>query len=227
MNISIIIFCHNERDNIENVILSVQKVTDVISDNYEIIVVDDGSTDGTTEKIKAIKHIQAIYLPVNEGIGKALRTGYSTASKEFVCAVPGDGQFDVNELSQIKPFGTKTFYSFFRPHTNYTPYRKFLNLSNRLFNRLFLGIKLQDVNWIKVYRKDQLELVNIELNSSIIESEICAKLISLGCNPIELPSIYHDRKSGESKGGNWKTLSMVIREMLSLFLVVRRFKRKL
>jgi dolichol-phosphate mannosyltransferase len=157
----------------------------------------------------------------------ALRTGYAASSKEFVCAIPGDGQFDVQELSNIKPFLTKSFYSFCRPETNYNLYRSFLNQSNRVFNSLLLGLNMKDVNWIKVYRREQLEFVNIELKSSIVESEICAKLIKAGCTPVELPSLYRERKSGDAKGGNWKTLKLAIGEMFSLYLVVRNFKKQI
>ena len=174
MNISIIIFCYNEKDNIEKVILKTFEVANQLSDSFEVIVVDDASTDGTTAVIKNYPNVTSITHSVNKGIGMALRSGYKAATKEFVCAVPGDGQFDLSELLKVKPFTAETFYSFYRPTTNYNSYRKFLNLSNRLFNRLCLGIQLNDVNWIKVYRKSQLELVHIELESSIIESEMAS-----------------------------------------------------
>lgn len=230
MNISLIIFCHNEEDSIADVIQSCLNMLRSFSGFYEIIIVDDGSTDKSSQLIDKIvkenSHMRYIKHKRNVGIGMALRSGYDDAKKEFVCAIPGDGQFNVSELLEVKPFGFDTFYSFYRPQTNYTPYRKFLNFSNRIFNCIFLRIQLKDVNWIKVYRKDQLEFANIKLKSSIVESEICAKLIKSGCKPIELPSVYYKRKSGDSKGGNWKTLSLVIREMFSLYLVVRGFRKQ-
>ena len=227
MNISIIIFCHNETDNIESVIRATQQTAALISTNFEIIVVDDGSTDGTGEKIKNIKGIHCITHKINQGIGMAIRSGYDAATKEFICAIPGDGQFDVNELKQVPAFPFNTFYSFYRPKTNYNPYRKFLTHANRFFNRVFLGIRLKDVNWIKVYRKDQLNFVGYQLKSSIVESEICAKLIKAGCTPMQLPSQYLDRTSGESKGGKWKTLSKTIFEMYALYSVVKKFKKRI
>lgn len=230
MNISIIIFSYNEGGNIKRVIDAAFSVLNTFGSSYEIIVVDDGSTDDTltvvapflqdSGRFRYIKHQQ------NSGIGMALRTGYAAAQKEFVCAIPGDGQFDVNELLHLKPFSNANFYSYYRPQTNYSFYRSILNLANRQFNRILLGIQLNDVNWIKVYRKEQLDFVSAELKSSIIESEICAKLIKAGSVPIELPSVYHERKAGVSKGGSWKTLRHVLIEMYQLFNVTRKFKKR-
>ncbi len=229
MNISVIIFSYNEAGNIKGVIDAAFEVLNELADSFEIIVVDDGSSDGTDDivapylknngQLRYIKHQK------NSGIGIALRTGYDTAQNEFVCAIPGDGQFDVKELLSIKPFGNNTFYSFYRPQTNYSFYRTVLNQANRQFNRVLLGITLKDVNWIKVYRKEQLQFVAAELKSSVIESEICAKLIKAGASPVELPSVYHERKAGLSKGGSWKTLKKVLLEMYALVMVTRRFKK--
>lgn len=230
MNISVIIFSYNEACNIKGVIDTAFDVMNRLATSFEIIVVDDGSTDDTanvvTPYLQKPEHFRYIKHQKNAGIGIALRTGYDAAKKEFVCAIPGDGQFDVRELLSIKPFGNQNFYSFYRPQTNYSFYRSVLNQANRQFNRLLLGIKLKDVNWIKVYRKEQLLFVAPELKSSVIESEICAKLIKAGARPIELPSVYHERKTGLSKGGSWKTLRKVLLEMYTLFMVTEKFNKR-
>ena len=127
----------------------------------------------------------------------------------------------------VKPFLFKNFYAFYRPETNYNFYRKLLTLSNKFFNSMILGIRMKDVNWVKVYRKDQLDYVNPELKSSLIESEICAKLIKAGCVPIELPSIYRQRNTGLPLGGSWKTLRKAIEEMYDLYETVSNFNREI
>lgn len=85
---------------------------------------------------------------------------------------------------------------------------------------------MRDVNWIKVYRKEHLDFTQPQLTSSIVESEICAKLIQSGVLPIEIPSVYHPRKTGQAKGGSWNTLRKVLSEMRALYNVTHNFRAK-
>ncbi len=228
MRISIIIFCYNERDSISKVVTDTLLYLKKISKDYEIILVDDGSTDGTKEICseieKNVRFVRLISHEKNLGIGMALKNGYRNVSKDYVCAVPGDGQFDLKELLLIKPFEDNMYYSFYRKKTNYTIYRKSLTWLNRIFNQHFLAIYLRDVNWIKVYKKSHLSLTKPELSSSLIESEICAKLHKCKILPIEIPSNYLSRENGLAKGGNWNTLRKAMLETTKLWWVVYNFK---
>ncbi len=199
-----------------------------ISDDFEIIIVNDGSTDETARECEQLLYVHSFVKLIthskNMGIGMALRSGYSAASKEYVCAVPGDGQFNVDELRQVKPFPLNIYYSFYRPQTHYSIYRMCLTWGNRLFNQHILAVYLRDVNWIKVYRREHIAMANPQLHSSLIESEICAKLYKSEIMPIEIPSDYLPRNSGKSKGGGIKTLRMALRETLKLWWVVFKYK---
>lgn len=228
---SIIIFCYNELGSIEQVVEDSLKFlhTHATADS-ELIIVDDCSIDGTTEKCMDLANlhpqIQLICHPVNMGIGAALRSGYHTASKEVVCAIPGDGQFEVWELAKVIPFNPDCFYSFYREANNYGLFRKLLHYGNKYFNLLVLGFFLKDVNWIKVYSLEQLNLCKCRLHSSLIESELSAKLIKAGYKVVELTSEYKPRVYGNPKGGSFKTILLAFRETLKLFCEVKRFKGK-
>ncbi len=228
MEIALIIFCYNEEGAVANTISSAKMFLERFADRFQIILVNDGSVDNTmkicSEFCFSDKRISLINHERNVGIGMALKSGYEFAEMEYVCAIPGDGQFDIYELSAIKPFTNKVFYSFYRTQTNYSFYRKSLTRFNRLFNQHALGIYLRDVNWIKVYRNEQLNAIKPELTSSLIESEICAKLYKSGITPIEIPSKYLNRKSGVSRGGSWFTLKKAIADIAKLWIVVIRFK---
>jgi len=228
MKFSIIIFCYNEGGNVSKVIPAVVNLMEEIAEDYEIIIVEDGSTDNTYEVCQkfAAQHpkIQLIKHAANLGIGMALRSGYQRAKFTYVCAVPGDAQFNVNELKQVTPFGPDTYYSFYRLQTNYNFYRAFLSWSNRLFNQHVLGVYLRDVNWIKVFHIEHIRNINIELTSSLVESERCAKLYQCKIMPIEIPSHYLPRNYGKAKGGNWKSFKGALSEMFQLWWCIVKFK---
>jgi glycosyltransferase involved in cell wall biosynthesis len=231
LNWSIIIFCYNEAGSLADTVTRCHDFLRLSASAFEIIIVNDGSIDKTRHVCDALTEtynsVKVINHATNLGIGAALKTGYRKARFQYVCAVPGDGQFDPRELTLVKPFELDVFYSFYRKKNDYNLYRKGLTVFNKLYNRLLLGINLQDVNWIKVYRREQLNFVDIQLNSSILESEICAKLIKSGSVAIEIPSVYQKRTSGEPKGGSWKTLKKAISETWLLFWAVKNFKTQI
>ena len=128
MKLSIIIFCFNEAGTLKQLVHDTKNVLKHIATQSEIIIVNDGSTDDTKiiGDTLSVEHSDVIIIhhQQNKGIGMALQTGYAAANLDFICAVPGDGQFDVRELLQISPFDDSRYYSFYRIKTGYSVYRK-------------------------------------------------------------------------------------------------------
>jgi glycosyltransferase involved in cell wall biosynthesis len=221
---SFIVFCYNEEHSVASVI---QKVDDIggtlAAREYEILIVDDGSTDGSYEAAKLATsnrpRARIIRHERNKGIGEALLTGYREARYDNVCAIPADGQFDVDELLSIQTVPDNSFVSFFRrQQTGYPLYRLILSRFNRSLNDLLFGMRLRDVNWVKVYKRTHLRGLRLTLRTSLVESEICAKLIRAGVRPIEIPSVYLERLSGKSKAVGLKSL---MRAGLETFTLAR------
>ncbi|MBM4085212.1 MAG: glycosyltransferase family 2 protein, partial [Planctomycetes bacterium] len=108
MKISAFFPCHNEALNIERVANAAAGVLADVADDYEIIVVDDGSVDdtraaalrlaGQNPRIRVVSHER------NMGYGAALRTGFAACRLEYVFFTDGDGQFDMQELRRLLPF---------------------------------------------------------------------------------------------------------------------------
>jgi dolichol-phosphate mannosyltransferase len=228
---SIFVFCYNEQGNIKKVI---RQCVDLLKtfhrEENELIIVNDGSTDNSLQEIEEMKtehpFIKIINHKKNQGIGGALLSGYKSCKNENICAVPGDGQFDVFELAPFENIDNKTVLSFYREkNEHYHPFRKLLSWFNKFVNSYFMNIKIKDVNWIKVYKKSGLENIDIKLNSSLVESEIFAKMIVLGYQPFEVVSEYNKRDFGVTKGASLKTLSLALKELLKLVAIVNRFKK--
>ena len=225
-SLSIFVFLYNEKGNIAQLLESLNFfVTNHVEDG-ELIVINDGSNDGSKDVLANLQNNYQFTLinhETNLGIGHALKNGYQSSTKDFVVGVPGDGQFNVMEILEIKEWNFDRFYSFYREQKGYNWYRNSLTQFNLLLNRLFLKNSLKDVNWIKVYSKKQLVEANPELNSSLIESEISSKLIKRGYIFEEISSTYLPRNSGVPKGGNIKTVSKAFIEMFHLVRIVRKF----
>ncbi len=225
---SIIILCYNEAATICRVATAVKSVMEEIAPGrHEIIIVDDGSDDGSVDIVgelgRTVPSVEAICHHANFGIGRALTTGYRRARNDNVCAVPGDGQFDVRELIPFSSVPERTCIAFYRiDNTTYSLFRNGLSYLNKQVNRLALGVDLKDVNWVKVYKTSELRKLTLRLSSSLVESEICAKLIRRRNTIHEVPSSYLPRQYGKSKGASLKAVAQAAKETLKLIVEVRR-----
>jgi glycosyltransferase involved in cell wall biosynthesis len=228
---SLVIFCYNESGSIARVITDALAAGQHLAQQqpYEVLVVDDGSQDGSGPIMDALAQqnslIRIVRHPKNRGIGPALVSGYKNAQYENVCAIPADGQFEIKELYPFATFGSNEVIAFYRPEkTGYELYRQVLTWLNSFLNKLLLGLTMKDVNWVKAFKREQVQSLPLSLKSSLLESEICAKLKHQKRVFKEYPSEYLRRESGEPKGGSLKTLAAAAKEFLRLIYSVNKYR---
>ena len=226
---TVFIFCYNEEHTVGSVVDKAVEVCKQLSArSSEVLVVNDGSSDRSSwiiaEKCKEHPMVRAIHHPMNKGIGHALISGYSNAKGLRICGVPADGQFDLTELLPFGNMNPGEVISFVRRQKHYNRYRSLLTGFNNLMNRAFLGLTLEDVNWVKIYHATDLKKIRPSMKSSLVESEICAKLKVNGVSFVEVPSTYHQRVAGETKGGSLKTVGLAAVELIGLLVRVNVYR---
>ena len=230
---SLIIFAYNEESAIKPVIEKTLEILRQLAPiDRELVIVDDCSIDNTLEIINEYANrnpeIVTVHHQMNMGIGGALLTGYSKAKFQNVCAIPADGQFNVEELLPFAIIPENSIVLFHRKKKiDYSFYRKILSYANRSFNYCFLGINVKDVNWVKIYKKEILNKITKVLTSSLVESEICSKVCLNGYSIIESESVCQVRLGGKSKGVSRKILWQAVTEMFTMSREIKKYKKLL
>jgi glycosyltransferase involved in cell wall biosynthesis len=200
---SVFIFAYNEEGTIGKVISDTVALLQEIASDFEVVVIDDGSSDQTAAMISSAADqkpsVRSVRHPINWGIGRTLEHGYRLCQKQIVCGIPADGEFAIQCLREVPAaLATTDIVCFFRTNRRGPLVRQFLTYSHRLLNRLFLGLNIRDVNWVKAYKRWVLDAVTTHSQSPLIETELLAHALRRGARIAELPSPF---KMRERRGG--------------------------
>src|SRR5438067_5288720 len=213
MKLSVVIPCYNERPTIETVVEAVRSAP---VEEVEIIIVDDGSTDGTRELLhrKPPNWVDKIVLQErNLGKGAALRAGFQAATCDLVIIQDADLEYDPKEYPLlISPilenradvvFGSRFMGG--RPHRVVYFWHMVGNRFLTLLSNMFTNVNLTDMeSCYKVFRRDILDSVMIEENRFGVEPELVAKVAKLGARIYEVGISYYGRTYEEGKKIQWQ-----------------------
>jgi glycosyltransferase involved in cell wall biosynthesis len=224
-SLSVFFPAYNDEATIAGLVGDALSVLPTLADDFEVIVVDDGSTDGTAavldELARADGRVRVVHHESNRGYGGALRTGFACATKELVFYTDGDGQYDVRELALLRPLLTEgvDIVNGYKIKRADSWQRKALGAAyNRLAHLLF-SIPIRDVDCdFRLIRRRVVERVELVSSSGSICVELVHKLHKAGRVFAETPVHHYPRAHGRSQFFTLRRVGRTALDLLSLRL---------
>jgi glycosyltransferase involved in cell wall biosynthesis len=234
-SLSIVFPAYNDAGTIASMVVSARRTAKNLVDDFEILVVDDGSRDGTSaildELESIVPELRVLRHGENLGYGAALRSGFGAATKDLVFYTDGDAQFDPRELSRL--FAQLTpgvdYVSGYREQRADPLLRVLVGNPYHAMVRLAFGLSLRDIDCdFRLFRRSVLERIELEETDGSMCIELLKKLQDSGCRFTQTSVSHYPRLYGRSQ---YFTFRRVLGSYLQLFrlwvrLVLRRKQRE-
>lgn len=226
--LSVVMPAFNEEAVLPYSLATATAALESLCERWEIVVVDDGSTDATPAVLAASSaaepRIRVLTQDGNQGYGAALARGFSACAHEAVFYTDADAQFDLGELALAYPLLTEAhLVAGFRQDRQDSRLRIF---ASGVFNRLqslVLGVEARDVDCaFKLFRRSFFEHVHLTSRRFLVDAEIYARCRRAGLSAVQLPVTHHPRAAGQST----VRPSAVLRALGDLYELVRVLRRE-
>lgn len=226
--LSIVLPVFNEENNIEDVICRITSFARQKIQDFEIIAVDDGSTDSTLNILNDLRQanpgLKIITHNRNKGYGCAVRAGIEAAQKDWLFFMDSDGQFRIDDFESF--WKMKDNYDFiigYRSVRRDVFYRKCLGGAGNFLTNAILCAGIKDINCaFKLFRTSDLKKFTLFSTGGSISFELLYHLLSFRKSFIQLPVRHYERDNGRQTGGNPKVIFKIVMEGIKLILKGRR-----
>ncbi|MBU0673513.1 MAG: NAD-dependent epimerase/dehydratase family protein [Proteobacteria bacterium] len=229
--LSVIVPAYNEAGNLETFVRYTVEAVSRFLGNFEVIIVNDGSHDGTgfiaDRLVAEDNRVRVVHHPFNVGYGGAQKSGFRHAGKEWAVVVPADHQFDVADLEKFYEARKSADIICSRRIERQDPMIRIL--ISRFYNwlmRLFYHVPLRDLNWVKMFRTSIFEEIEIETHGFAVDAEIVVMAMSLGYGFEEIPVPHYRRTWGDPTGVSLRNLLKTALELSRIRGIIKKSAKR-
>jgi len=227
VSISVFFPCYNEQDNVAHTVEQALTVLEKLNVDFEVIIVDDGSSDATGQIADEIasrnSRTKVVHHPTNLGYGAALQSGFKAATKKIVFYTDGDGQFDINEMPPLLPLIEQyDIVSCYRLNRQDSLIRKINGWCwTKLVCSLF-GMKIRDIDCaFKLYKREIFDNIKLSSTGALVDTEILARAIRKGYCITQRGVHHYPRTAGTQTGANLRVILRAFKELFKLRSEIR------
>jgi glycosyltransferase involved in cell wall biosynthesis len=230
--LSVFFPAYNDAGTIASLVITSVKVAATLTDDFEVIVINDGSTDDTAKILDELARIypdrvRIVHHETNRGYGGALRTGFATATKDFVFYTDGDAQYDPAEMTLLwsKLSDDVDWVNGWKISRSDPLHRIIIGRLYHHMVKLLFGLAVRDVDCdFRLMRRRIFEVVRLEKNSGVICLEMMKKFQDAGFRVAEQPVHHYHRAYGKSQFFNFPRIYRTAVDVMKLWwvLVIRK-----
>jgi glycosyltransferase involved in cell wall biosynthesis len=228
-SLSLVLPAYNEAENISYVVDSALAVLPAHAHDFEVIVVDDGSRDGTRALVESIARkdarVRLVRHAQNRGYGAALRSGFRATSGDFVMFMDADRQFDIRDIQLLAPFAADyDIVAGFRMERRDPLHRRVFAEAFNVCVRVLFGVHLRDIDCaFKLFRGDLLRSLDLTAPGALINTEIQAKARRQGVRLQQVGVHHYPRIAGTPTGGSPRVIVRAMGETIKLWWRMRGY----
>lgn len=228
--LSLVLPAHDEEANIGPVVARALEVLPYFADRFEVVVVDDGSRDGTARIVDdlaaADARVRVVRHPRNRGYGAALTSGFAASTGDWVMFMDSDRQFDLADLRLLAPFVDEyEIVAGFRLERSDPLHRRVFAEVFNVAVRLLFGVHLRDIDCaFKIFRGDLIRSLDLSAPGALINAEIQAKARRHGARLMQVGVHHYPRVAGVASGGNPRVILRAMRETVVLWWAMHAYQ---
>ena len=225
--------CYNDSGTIASIVITADRTLRELTDDYEIIVGDDASTDSSAEILDELRglypRLRVLHHPTNRGYGGNLRSMFAEATKDLIFYTDGDAQYDPAELVVLyRHLGPDVDVVQGWKIERHDPlHRKLIGRAYHHFVKWWFGLHLRDVDCdFRLFRRHVLESFPLQSNSGCITVEMMTRIERGGFKVLEVPVHHYHRAYGQSQFFNFGRVARTLAELSGLWIKLKLLPRR-